>query len=101
MLRRQRLDKDLDEELRSHLKMRAADNAAAGMSPEQARYEAHKRFGNITLLKEDTRKVAGWTKPHSIFVTHSECCGAARVLPSSPSSLSPLVSVRIPRSSPS
>jgi predicted permease len=62
MLRRERLDQDLDEELRSHLEMRAADNAAAGMSPEQARYEAQKRFGNTTLLKEDTREVdiVGW-----------------------------------------
>lgn len=57
MLRRNRLDQDLDEELRSHLEMRAADNAAGGMSAEEARYEAQKRFGNTTLLKEDTRNV--------------------------------------------
>jgi putative ABC transport system permease protein len=62
MLRRERLDQDLDEELRAHLEMRAADNVAAGMSPEQARHEAQKRFGNTTLLKEDTREVdiVGW-----------------------------------------
>ena len=30
MLGRERLDHDLDEELRSHLEMRAADNLAAG-----------------------------------------------------------------------
>jgi len=57
MLRRAQLDHDLDEELRSHIEMRAADNTAAGMSPQQARYEAQKRFGNTTLLKEDTRGV--------------------------------------------
>jgi putative ABC transport system permease protein len=51
------LDQDLDEELRSHLEMRAADNLAAGMPPEQARYEAQKRFGNTTLLKQDAREV--------------------------------------------
>jgi putative ABC transport system permease protein len=62
MLRRNRLDQDLDEELRSHLEMRAADNLAAGMSLQQARYEAQKRLGNTTLLKEDTRRVdiVGW-----------------------------------------
>jgi predicted permease len=62
MLRRERLDHDLDEELRSHLEMRAADNLTAGMSPEQALYEAQKRFGNTALHKEDTRKVdiIGW-----------------------------------------
>jgi predicted permease len=57
MLRRNRLDQDLDEELRSHLEMRAADNLAAGMSPEQARHDAQNRFGNTTLLKQDAREV--------------------------------------------
>src|ERR1700674_1818379 len=62
MLKRDRLDHDRDDELRSHLEMRATDNAAAGMSPEEAHYDAQKRFGNTTLLKEDTREVdiVGW-----------------------------------------
>jgi predicted permease len=62
LLRRQHLDSELDEELRSHLEMRAADNAAAGMSTDQARYDAQRRFGNTTLLKEDTREIdiIGW-----------------------------------------
>src|SRR5256886_15093157 len=62
LLRSRRLDRELDEELRSHLEMRTADNLAAGMSPENARYEAQRRFGNTTLLKEDTRAVdiIGW-----------------------------------------
>ena len=54
-LRRDKLDDELDEELRAHLEMRAADNVAAGMTPAEARYDAQKRFGNSTLLKEDTR----------------------------------------------
>jgi putative ABC transport system permease protein len=57
MLKRDRLDHDLDDELRSHIEMRAADNLAAGMSPEEANCEAQKRFGNTALLKEDTREV--------------------------------------------
>jgi len=57
MLNRNRLDQELDEELRAHLEMRVADNLAAGMPPEQARYDAQKRFGNTTLLKQDTREV--------------------------------------------
>jgi predicted permease len=62
LLRRGRLDRELDEELRSHVEMRAADNLAAGMSPENARFDAQRRFGNSTLLKEDTRAVdiIGW-----------------------------------------
>src|SRR6266849_9479233 len=62
MFQRDKLDRDVDDELRSHLEMRAADNAAAGMTPDEARYDAQRRFGNTTLLKEDTRKmdIIGW-----------------------------------------
>ena len=55
VLRGDRLDRDLDEELRSHLEMRAQDNISAGMNAGEARYDAQRRFGNTTLLKEDTR----------------------------------------------
>ena len=62
LLQMRRLERDLDEELRSHIEMRAADNMASGMSPQEARYDAQRRFGNATLLKEDTRTVdiVGW-----------------------------------------
>jgi predicted permease len=62
MLKRERLDRELDEELRSHVEMRTADNLAAGMSAEDARFDAQKRFGNTTILKEDTRNadIIGW-----------------------------------------
>jgi len=62
LLQMRRLERDLDEELRSHIEMRAADNMASGMSPQEARHDAQRRFGNSTLLKEDTRAVdiVGW-----------------------------------------
>jgi putative ABC transport system permease protein len=62
MLQQARLGKDLDDELRSHIEMRATDNTAAGMTPEEAGYDARRRFGNVSLLKEDTRAidVMGW-----------------------------------------
>jgi predicted permease len=64
LVRRDRLDHELDEELRAHIEMRAADNLAAGMSPTVARYDAQKRFGNTTLMKEDTRAmdILGWVE---------------------------------------
>jgi predicted permease len=49
------LDQNLDDELRSHLDMRADDSVASGMSSNDARYDAQKRFGNATLMKERTR----------------------------------------------
>ena len=60
--RKEKIDHELDEELRSHIEMRAADNVAAGMAPSDARYDAQKRFGNSTLLKEDAREtdIIGW-----------------------------------------
>ena len=53
LLQIQRLEQDLDDELLSHVKMRAEENLAAGMSPAEARYDAQRRFGNSTLLKEE------------------------------------------------
>jgi macrolide transport system ATP-binding/permease protein len=43
---------EIDAELESHIEMRTEDNIAAGMSPEEARREAHIRFGNHTSTKE-------------------------------------------------
>ncbi len=50
-----RLDSELEEELRAHVEMRTQDNLAAGMSREAAERDARLRFGNATLVKEDTR----------------------------------------------
>src|SRR5689334_25089893 len=55
VFRSQKLDGELDEELRSHLEMRAEDNVRAGMSADEARLEALRRFGNPALIKESTR----------------------------------------------
>jgi predicted permease len=56
------LERDVDEELRSHIEMRAQDNVAGGMTAEEARYDAQRRFGNSTLMKEETRAmdIVGW-----------------------------------------
>jgi predicted permease len=57
-----KLDRDLAEELRSHVEMRVQDNISAGMDAQAARYDAQRRFGNTALLKEDTRamNIIGW-----------------------------------------
>lgn len=52
--RRGKTDADIEAELESHIEMRAEDNLAAGMSPEQARREARLRFGNPLTVKEET-----------------------------------------------
>jgi predicted permease len=55
-LRSRRLDSDINDELRFHLEERIDENLAAGMSPDEARREAHLQFGNTTLLKESARE---------------------------------------------
>jgi putative ABC transport system permease protein len=46
------VDAEIDAEMRSHIDMRAEDNLALGMSPEQARREARLRFGNPVVMRE-------------------------------------------------
>jgi predicted permease len=47
-----KLDREIEEELRSHIEMRMEDNLAKGMSPEQARRGAYLSFGNPVVTKE-------------------------------------------------
>jgi predicted permease len=54
-LRRDQFDRELEEEMRFHLDMKAQENLAAGLSPEEARYAARRQFGNQTLLREVSR----------------------------------------------
>ena len=56
-LRRDRFDRELEEEMRLHLEMKAEENLAAGVSPEEARYAAQRQFGNQTLLLEVSREM--------------------------------------------
>ncbi len=55
LLRSNRLDRDLSDELRFHIDMRMRDNLAAGMPPHEARRDAELRFGNTALIKDRTR----------------------------------------------
>jgi predicted permease len=61
IVRRRRLDRDLDDELAFHLAMREADYRTDGLSADAARAEARRQFGNLTHLKEQTRDM--WTFP--------------------------------------
>src|SRR5262252_6720122 len=54
-LRRNRFDRELEEEMGFHLEMKAEENLAPGISPEEARYAARRQFGNQTLLREVSR----------------------------------------------
>jgi putative ABC transport system permease protein len=61
-IRKDKLEDQLDEELQFHIEMRTREFIAAGMTPEEARHQAARLFGNQLLLKERTRDVdtIGW-----------------------------------------
>ncbi len=54
LIRRSRVDREIDAELKAHIEMRTEDNLAAGMSPDEARRDARLRFGNATVMQERT-----------------------------------------------
>src|SRR5437660_2123154 len=57
MTRRKRMLQELDEDIRDHLDRETQDNIELGMTPEEARYAALRKFGNVTRVKEETREV--------------------------------------------
>jgi len=55
LFRKRRLDGELEGEILGHLEMAELDGMAAGLSAEEARREARRRFGGIEHMKEDHR----------------------------------------------
>ena len=47
-----KLAEEIDAEIQSHIEMRVADNIAIGMTPEEERRNALRRFGNPALTKQ-------------------------------------------------
>src|SRR5438128_1913136 len=55
LFKRQRLERELDTELRYHLDMLVEQNVRKGMSPGAARREALRVFGPLEAIKDDVR----------------------------------------------
>ena len=55
LMKQSRVEREIDEELQSHLEMRAADNMAQGMTKEEASRDARRRFGNPVAVKESVQ----------------------------------------------
>jgi predicted permease len=55
LFRSKEIERELDDEIRTHLAMEVDENLEDGMDPEQARHAAHRAFGNVELVKEDSR----------------------------------------------
>ena len=48
---------DLDQDIRDHIDQETQDNIERGLSPEETRYAALRKFGNAARVKEGTREV--------------------------------------------
>ena len=57
LLRRGRFDHEMRDEIQFHIDMKTEENIAAGMAPDEARYDALRRFGNRTRAQEEAREV--------------------------------------------
>jgi putative ABC transport system permease protein len=58
---------DLEEEIRSHLRMDELENRESGMSSEEARFAAMRNFGNITTTYERSRDMWRCTSVEQVF----------------------------------
>jgi len=64
---RRHADKSLDDELSFHLERQIAENLAAGMTPDEARFSALRTFGNPALLREQSRASWSWNGLESLL----------------------------------
>jgi len=62
ILRRRRWDEERARELEAYLEAETDDNVARGKSPEEARYAAHRKLGNVTRIREEIYRMnsLGW-----------------------------------------
>jgi predicted permease len=60
LMRLNKLDRDLEDEMRLHRELREQKNREAGMTLDEAHYAARRRFGNEAILKEVSREMWGW-----------------------------------------
>lgn len=60
MLRRNRLDDELRDEVRLHLDLRRRALIDGGMDPRLAETEAHRHFGNALAIREEMRDMWGF-----------------------------------------
>ena len=88
LLHRRAFDRDLEEEINFHIAMRERKHQRLGLGADAARYATRRRFGNVTLSKENTREM--WT--FALFETlWQDVCYAARTLRKSPAFLAVVV----------
>src|SRR5262245_199848 len=59
LLRKNRIEQEMEDEMRFHLRMRTRENIARGMRPDEAEREARRRSGNLERIKDLARDIKG------------------------------------------
>jgi len=59
-MNRKRLEEEMERDFREHIERETEENIERGMTPREARHAAHRKFGNVARLKEETRSVWTW-----------------------------------------
>ncbi len=60
LMRKRRLDRELEDEILAHLELAERDAMARGLSPDEARRAARRSFGGIEQVKEEHRDRRGF-----------------------------------------
>ena len=55
LFQKQKVDAQMDDEMRSHIEMQTQENIESGMPPDEARYAALRQFGRVESIKETCR----------------------------------------------
>ncbi|HXM41870.1 MAG TPA: ABC transporter permease [Bryobacteraceae bacterium] len=88
LMHRRAFDRDLEDEIGFHLAMRERTQQKLGLTPDDARHAARRQFGNVALLKEDTREMWTFVMLETLW---QDACFAARTLRKSPAFLAVVV----------
>lgn len=89
--RRNRLDAELREEIDLHIELRRRQLIESGVSPSDALASARQQFGNVSLVREDSRVM--WSFPALDSVLHDLRYGARMMRRSSAVSLVAILSL--------
>src|ERR1700679_2536750 len=81
MNRRRRMLKDLEQDIRDHIAIETQENIERGMSPDEARSSAMRKFGNVTRVREETWEVWSFAWLEQFF---TDVCFAVRALRKNP-----------------
>src|SRR5215510_1759403 len=59
LLHKRRIEQEMEDEMRFHLRMRTRENIERGMRPDEAEREARRRFGNVERIKDLAHDIKG------------------------------------------